>query len=603
MMSVVLRGILFAVLLILTSVNGWARGGGGCFLPSTRILMADLSSRPISTIQPGDQVEAYQADGKLVSTTVRAVLKHHVKSYYKIKAGAVVLNATGNHPIYVGNDVFQPVKQLHSGSVVYAYQNHKLVTYRILHLNKVLETVTVYNLVTDAPHTYFAAGIVVHNKGGGGGGGGSGHGGFGGRGGSCRPGDKFCNFINILFFIVAIVFSLASRVMEKSKNLDYLNSRSTIERKSLKTMKLLNFLAKQDASLSPSVLIDRTKSVFLQLQQCWMNRDYDPMKNLMMPDLYLQHCRQIQGMIRNHEINKLTSLNIQAIDLVNVRYTEKESQREFTALITATLADYYVDDRTGSVLRGNTSPEPFQEFWTFELEPDGWRLRDIEQAGESDYLKEENFVEMFTDLQIKKIYGDEIDNLGASGPWLPKAVAQKESKVDRMLNFLARNNQVWDRQRMLVRVRSVFTQVHLALEAGKLDAETLNVMYPTVATQFKDRLESWRVGGNTIEYRNFCIRKVEIVLVNSFDESAKNEFTARITAHAQTIHLRNGQIVTKDADVTPFVEFWVFGLLGGEWKLKDAKPQAGNEIISAENTEEGSSPNLIKWYYSQKRAL
>ncbi len=76
---------------------------------------------------------------------------------------------------------------------------------------------------------------------------------------------------------------------------------------------------------------------------------------------------------------------------------------KLAALITASAADYYVDDRNNTIIRGDTYPSVFEAFWPFELEPTGWLLRDIEQSRESDYLKEENFFEMFTDLQIKKI--------------------------------------------------------------------------------------------------------------------------------------------------------------------------------------------------------
>lgn len=595
---------LFSVLLY---SSAWSRGGGGCFLPETLILRNDGTSIAIKQIKPGDQIEAYDADGKFISSTVHAVFTHEVNAYFILTTNKVVLNVTGEHPLYIGNGEFKTVESLAAGDVIYAYDGNKLGKQYIASIRRINAAATVYNLQTNEPHTYFAAGIAVHNKGGGGGGGGGFHGGSyssgSSSGSSCAKGDIVCEITSVLAFIIVCIFVIVGKLFSHKKDLDYLNSRANIERKSIKTVTLMNFLAKQDVSVLPDHLIQKTQDVFLQLQQCWSNRDYTPMKTLMMPDIYKQHCGQIQGMIRNHEINMMKDLHIIKIDLVNIRYTEKEFQREFTALITASVADYYIDDRNNKFLRGSKSSETFQEFWTFELEPDGWRLRDIEQSRESDYLKEENFVEMFTDLQIKKIYGDKVDNLGTEGPWLPKAVAQKENKVDRMLNFLSKSNQMWDRQFIVTRVRSVFTQVHMALEAGKLDIDTENVLFPDVAKQLKETLDAWRAAGNAIEYRNFCVRKVEIVLVKSFDDKAKNEFTARVSAHAQIVHLKNNAILTKDDDVTLFIEYWEFGQLDNEWKLKEAKPQSENDILNAENIEEGSSPNLVKWYYTRKRAI
>ncbi len=108
--------------------------------------------------------------------------------------------------------------------------------------------------------------------------------------------------------------------------------------------------------LAPQTLEAVAKTTFVTLQQCWQARRYEPMKALLMPNLYADHCGQIAGLIRNHEINLIDSLVVKRIDLVNVRYTHKPSDREFTALITAAARDYYVDDRTRSFLRGDSDP-------------------------------------------------------------------------------------------------------------------------------------------------------------------------------------------------------------------------------------------------------
>jgi len=598
--------VIFLLINLVFFTNLWARGGGGCFLSDTPIMRADGSSVSIDHIQPGDQVLAFRKNGSITKTTVRAVLTHHVASYFHLETDHLRLNVTGTHPFYVGFGRFKKVDDLAKGDAIYAYDGHSLHPQIIRIKQRLTRNTLVYNLKTNVPHTYFASGVAVHNKGGGGGGGRGGHGFYGGRGRSCPPGDLNCQrneTFSLIFFLglYAFIYCLG-RWNKKSEDLDYLNTRYNIEKKSSKTLTLLRFIAKQDGSFIPDTLTQHTREVFTKLQTCWSNREYEPMQDLLMPDLYKQHCRQLDGMRKNHEINRLKNLMIQKIDLVNVRYTEKKFNREFTALITASVQDYYVDSRSEKFLRGNKTPKPFQEFWTFQLQPTGWKLRDIEQAKESDYLKVENFFETFTDPQVEKIYQSPVDKLGQAGPDLPKIVSEKENKVDRMLNFLIQSNPMWNRQEMVIRVRSVFTDVHMALEAGVLDPATEACLFPTVATQMKERLNIWKAGGHSIEYRNFCVRKIEIVLVKSYDDKTQNEFTARVSAHAQIVQLNNDTVIAKDEDVTPFIELWTFGCLDNEWKLKEAEPQGKeSEILATENTEEGSSPNLIKWYYSKKR--
>ena len=103
----------------------------------------------------------------------------------------------------------------------------------------------------------------------------------------------------------------------------------------------------------------------MKLQECWQAREYGPMQPLLMPDLYAQHCAQLNGLRRNHEINMIDDLKVERVDIVNVRYTHKENQREFTALITASARDYYVDDRRWSSCAATRRLRGFRSFGRF----------------------------------------------------------------------------------------------------------------------------------------------------------------------------------------------------------------------------------------------
>jgi len=72
-----------------------------------------------------------------------------------------------------------------------------------------------------------------------------------------------------------------------------------------------------------------------------------------------------------------------------------------------------------------------------------------------------------------------------------------------------------------------------------------------------------------LEFRNFCVRKVEIVLVNNFKDNSKDEYVVRIDAHAQRIQRTNNATISEDAYVTNWTEYWTFGRLDNAWKLKE----------------------------------
>jgi predicted lipid-binding transport protein (Tim44 family) len=477
----------------------------------------------------------------------------------------------------------------------------------------VQERARVFNLQTDRPNTFFVDHLAVHNKGGGGGGGGRSGGSFrssgssrsssrsGSGSGGNDPGAVFVIFF-LLIFIVVIVHVLRSQKGRKSENLDFVYDRRQISRKAEKTEKLLAFISQQDQALSPEALRTLAQSTFHKLQECWQARDYTPVKTILMPALYAQQQGQVLGMVRNHEINRLEDLKVEKVDLVNVRYTEKKDQREFTALITASARDTYVDDRTGEFLRGDDKPARFQEFWTFQFIDGQWLLREIEQAGESDILKDENFAEMLTDETVQGIY-QEAAKEGVAGPWLAKGEEKKATRIERLLNFLVQTDKLWNRQQMIDRARQVFLDVYLARESGDPVQVQEPDLFPEVTQNLRQQIRQWQSDGLKVEYRNLCVRKAELILVRNFTDSSKDEFTVRIDAHAQKMVRRGDRMFSEQKYVTPFEEYWTFGRMDDRWKLKEVLPPGrGKKMVAEENVDEESSAGQIEWYYRQSRA-
>jgi predicted lipid-binding transport protein (Tim44 family) len=408
-------------------------------------------------------------------------------------------------------------------------------------------------------------------------------------------------------FIFVILFSIFNAAFKKrskkDEDLDFAYSPKAVAPKAIKTKKLLDFLARQDSTMAAEKLKETARTAFCKLQECWQARDYAPMKPLLMADLYAQHCSQLAGMKRDHEINMIANLSVERVDIVNLRYTHKADEREFTALISARARDYYVDDRDRSFQRGDRAPARFQEFWTFQLQGGAWLLREIEQSRESDKLKEENFVEMFTDKQVESVYAETAGPGGPAGPWLEEGVETKAGRTERLLNFLVQTDKLWNRKQMLEWARQVFLDVLLAQEAGDPAAVKSNELFPDVADHLRADIQRRRQQGVRLEFRNLCVRKVELILVRNYADNAKDEYTVRISAHAQKTVSQNGRIISREEYVTPFEQFWTFGRLDRQWKLKEIlTPLAGQQLIAQENVDEESDPSMLQWFYTKSRA-
>ena len=584
------------------------KGGGGCF-PVGVPIRTPSGEVPIERLSPGDAVTGIDAQGKEITARVQAI--HTARSgLIEIRAGNRTLTTTVDHPLKLTDGDFHEAGDLVRGSFVDVLEGGKIVPLRIDSITGPSAERTVYNLTVSGPHAFLASGFLVHNKGGGGHYSSSSSGSRSGSSSSSSSSGSsgwavtlFALFFLSPFIIVIILAILRASRKNKSEELDFVYGKSEIAAKTGKTEKLLKFLAGQDPSVAPENLRMIADFTFRKLQECWQSADYSPMAPLMMTALHEQHLAQLQGMKNNHEINRIENLKVEKVALVNVRYTEKPNQREFTALISASARDYYTDSRDGRFLRGDSKPAKFQEFWTFHWMDGKWLLRDIEQSGESDYLKEENFAEMLTDQTIAGIYGEQARKKGKAGPWIEKKVEEKAVRIERMLHFLAQTDSIWDRQSMLERAREVFMAVFLARENGDPDKAPAGDLMPEVAESLRTQLKQWKAEDWQVEYRNLCVRKVELILVRNYQERDRDEFTVRISAHAQRILSRGGKVVNQDRYVTPFEDFWSFARSDNIWKLKEVLPVAeGRKHMTMENVDEDSSPAQLDWYYKQPRA-
>jgi predicted lipid-binding transport protein (Tim44 family) len=578
-------------------------GGGGCF-PAGTMIQTPAGQIPIEKLSAGDRVRAVDPEGATVAAGVEKLFATR-SPVITIETERGVLRTTTEHPVGLPGGIFLEAGKLRPGQKVLTWSDGVFIPADVIKTSTEEREDVVYNLSAGWPHTFLAGNFLVHNKGGGGSSRSSSSSSHSSSGSSGDDGAAvviFIVFIVILITIIVVVAAVRSK-SSKSENLDHVYSPAMVARKAVKTEKILSFLSKQDPSLSSQALRELAESTFRKLQECWGKREYGPMEPLLMRALFQQHTAQLQGLVKNHEINRLDDLRVERVDIVNVRYTEKSDQREFSALITASARDYYVDDRSQKYLRGDKGPARFQEFWTFQRSGDRWLLREIEQTGESDLLKEENFVEMLTDQTLRGIYGEAAGKAGNAGPWLEKGTEEKATRIDRMLNFLVKTDKLWNRQQMIERARQVFLNVFLARESGDPAKVPEPDLFPDVAESLRRQMLQWQMEGMNVEYRNLCVRKAELILVRNFADPARDEFIVRISAHAQKIVRKGQQILNEQQYVTTFEEHWTFGRLDGEWKLKEVLPPArGTGLIAEENVDEESGAGQMRWYYSQTRA-
>ena len=576
---------------------------GGCFPAGTSIAIPGGATN-IEGIRAGDVILAVGADGRSRSAVVRSVFVT-INTLLRIATESVSLDVSATHPLRLIDGTFRPAGEISPGDVLCRVVDGAIQPAEVRGVQYLGGQHAVYNLQVDDPHTFIAQGLIVHNKGGGGGFHGGGHSYGGGSHGSSGGGDSVVPIIFGIGIVLVIVFVIVFRKKGKEEeDLDYCFPASQVAPKARKTEKLLEFISKVDGLWTVEALRQHATDVFLKLQTCWEARDYQPMTGLMMGDLYAQHMAQLSAMTNSHEINRIEGAAVESAEIVNVRYTEKADQREFTALMTAKARDYYVDDRDNSFLRGDRQPARFQEFWTFQLQGAAFLLREIEQSRESSVLTEDNFFEAFHDSMVDQIYGKDAKAQGQAGPWQDEQEETKASRIERLLAFLVQTEKRWDRAAMIKRARQVFLAVYLCRQGAPEFPVPVADLYGDLAEALQAEIAAQAARGLSVEFRNLCVRKADLVLVRNYRDTAKDEFVVHISAHAQRVQTRGGQIIYQEDYVRPFDEYWTFGFRDGQWKLKEILPPGDAQgAVGQENVDEGSSASQLQWFYRQKRAI
>lgn len=149
----------------LKNANGGAEGGG-CFLPGTKILMADGSYKNIEDIKVGDLVltRVTESDAKNLQFSIVQGISSHVVGDYLIFNNN--LKVTGEHKLYVNGQWLEAGK-IKVGDKLSGENGEEI---KVESIKKVLAPKTmVYNFNAGKYHTYFAGGVFAHNaeKGGG----------------------------------------------------------------------------------------------------------------------------------------------------------------------------------------------------------------------------------------------------------------------------------------------------------------------------------------------------------------------------------------------------------------------------------------------------
>ncbi len=129
-----------------------------CFLSGTMILVDGNKQKEIQNIKVGEYIVSYNEKTK--SNNISKVLKKFSHDATEHLVFNDSLNATSNHPVLL-NGKWVEIGTAHIGDTLKDSKNNDVA---IKSIKKVTQPSQVYNLEVEGTHTYYADGILVHNK-------------------------------------------------------------------------------------------------------------------------------------------------------------------------------------------------------------------------------------------------------------------------------------------------------------------------------------------------------------------------------------------------------------------------------------------------------
>ena len=131
----------------------------------------------------------------------------------------------------------------------------------------------------------------------------------------------------------------------------------------------LDTLKQKDPNFNEQVLLEKVGNQYIQMQNAWQDKKWEPMRAIMTDALYNQMARQLQALIDAKQTNHVERIAV--LETRIVRYAVEGDNDVLVVRVSTRITDYTTDDRTGEVVSGSTTRELFMVYdWKLTRQKD-----------------------------------------------------------------------------------------------------------------------------------------------------------------------------------------------------------------------------------------
>ena len=132
----------------------------------------------------------------------------------------------------------------------------------------------------------------------------------------------------------------------------------TIHRRVENNSQAIDRLRYYDPNFDASTFTSWVREVYIQLQAAWTKKDWNLVRSLESASLYSQHSAQLEDYIQSQTTNVLERVYVENVRIKDF-YENPDGNDTLVVILSSTLRDYVIDDKTRKVIEGDPQQDLF----------------------------------------------------------------------------------------------------------------------------------------------------------------------------------------------------------------------------------------------------
>lgn len=165
------------------------------------------------------------------------------------------------------------------------------------------------------------------------------------------------------------------------------------------TKAALKFLSFTDNWFEKKYIADVADEAFRLVKEAIEARSVRGIEKRVTPDCLLELEQEIKKLRKEQELHIFGRVEVTDVDVLHFEAPVGKENHTFTALISVRSKDFYEDDETGEVIRGDNKTYAYQEFWSFRRSEKRWLVELIRPSSDVDSVLDGKNVMAKIDLE------------------------------------------------------------------------------------------------------------------------------------------------------------------------------------------------------------